>query len=153
MTVITEDEKQTFLEFFLEDETNLAILSTATDVKIKNTIWQDAADDGYRTTEADIDNLFHSVMFRFSMKSFNAPIICDGCGERFSTTLDENDDPMDPNEEAEETGWAVNEGSAHCQNCQHLDPDQPGARIDLDEVEDWPYLESTRGGAKQCDQA
>lgn len=57
--------------------------------------------------------------------------ICDGCGEQFTTTQDENDDPMPLDEEAEEFGWTVDEGSVYCGNCQHLDPDKPSARIDL----------------------
>lgn len=62
---------------------------------------------------------------------FVDPIICDGCGEQFKTTLDEDDDPMPLGEEAEEFGWTVNEGSVYYGNCQHLDPDQAQG-FDLD---------------------
>lgn len=113
-------------------------------------IWSDKKHNDFKFGTAD----YPFELTSEQIKSFEltpvrndiASIICDGCGKEFATTLDEDDDPMPLYEEAEEFGWAVNEDSAHCQNCQHLDPDQLGARIDLDEVEDWPYLESTRGG-------
>ncbi len=54
-----------------------------------------------------------------------APIICDGCGEQFKTTLNKDDDPMGPTDEAEETGWTISEGSTYCKSCQHLDPEAP----------------------------
>ncbi len=57
--------------------------------------------------------------------------ICDGCGEQFATTLDEDDDPMPLDEDAEEFEWTVYEDAAYCGNCQHLDPDQPGVRMTL----------------------
>lgn len=41
-------------------------------------------------------------------------IICDACGDRFISTLDENDDPVPLLEEAEESTWIIDEENTYC---------------------------------------